>query len=56
MTVSSNLTVVPNLSGTAHILVTLTAKPSLEPGFYLLLATVTDGVTYRSVYVPVRVS
>jgi hypothetical protein len=36
--------------------VTVRVSAATPPGEYLLLMTVTDGLTWRSVYVPVDVS
>jgi streptogramin lyase len=44
------------LSGTRSVTLAVRAAPSTPAGDYLVLATVTDGMTYRSVYVQVDVS
>jgi len=53
---SSSITSIPSLGGPVTVNVTVSVAPSTPLGEYLLLMTVTDGLTSRSVYVPVLVS
>ena len=48
--------VFPSLHGPVDVQVTVTVSAATPPGDYLLLMTVTDGLTSRSVYVPVEVA
>jgi len=56
LTVSSNVSSVTGLAGVRGVLVNISAKPDTPIGEYLVLVTVTDGTTYRSVYIPVEVT
>jgi hypothetical protein len=56
LTVSSNVSSVTGLAGVRGVLVNISAKPDTPIGEYLVLVTVTDGMTYRSVYIPVEVT
>jgi hypothetical protein len=55
LTVSSNVSIMTGLSGTRTVDVTIGAKPGTPAGPYLVLVTVTDGATYRSLYFRVDV-
>lgn len=46
----------PSLDGTVSVQVTVNVSSATPPGNYLLLATIGDGLTWRSVYVPLTVS
>jgi len=52
----SNVTSISSLHGSAGVSVTVRVASSTPIGQYLLLMTVSDGLTSRSVYVPVLVS
>lgn len=56
LSISSNVTTIDGLSGTRTLEITISAKPGTPPGQYLVLVTVTDSMTYRSVYIPVDVT
>jgi len=56
LTISSNESSLAGLAGVRDVVVNISAKPGAPAGEYLVLVTVTDGVTYRSVYVPVEVT
>jgi len=53
---SPTVSAIPSLSGPLTIGVTVRVGASTPLGEYLLLMTVTDGLTARSVYVPILVS
>jgi hypothetical protein len=44
------------LQGTKTVTVAISASSAAAPGTYIVLVTVTDGLTYRSLYLPVTVS
>lgn len=46
----------PSLQGPVDVQVTVTVSAATPPGDYLILMTITDGLTSRSVYVPVEVA
>lgn len=56
LTISANASAVAAFSGVRHILLRISAAPGTPAGTYLVLSTVTDGMTYRSVYLAVTVS
>lgn len=57
LTITSNVSSsLAGVSGTSSVLITISAKHSMIPGDYLVLATVSDGMTYRSVYIPLVVT
>lgn len=51
ITAVANVTDVRALNGIANIAVTITAKPTLQPGSYTLLLTISDGLILQSAYV-----
>jgi streptogramin lyase len=51
--IAPDIPTLPGLDGPKDVNVTITASTSLAPGSYVLLMTVTDGFTYRSVYVAI---
>lgn len=53
---SPSVSALPSLQGTVDVRVTVSVSPDASPGRYLLLMTVGDGLTWRSVYVPLVVS
>ncbi|MGA2665732.1 MAG: hypothetical protein ABSF83_12405 [Nitrososphaerales archaeon] len=53
---SPSVSALPSLQGTVDVRVTVSVSSAASPGRYLLLMTVTDGLTWRSVYVPLVVS
>jgi streptogramin lyase len=55
LSISSNVGTITGLAGTKLVALTVAAKPGTPAGEYLVLVTVTDGITYRSVYIPVDV-
>jgi streptogramin lyase len=56
LTFSSNVTTIDSLSGSKMVSLQISAKSGMAPGQYLALATVTDGLTSRSVYIVVDVT
>ena len=56
LTIGSNISSIANLAGARTVGLTIGAKPGTPAGEYLVLVTVTDGVTYRSVYIAVDVT
>jgi streptogramin lyase len=52
----ANSTTLSGLSGARTVELTVAVSSSTPTGRYLLLATVTDGLTFRSVYIPVVVT
>ena len=55
VTMTASATTIRTLNGVADIKVTITAKSVLLPGDYLLLITVSDGLTLQSDYVRLHV-
>lgn len=51
----ANVTTIQSLDGLSSVAVTLDASSATPVGRYLVLATVTDGATLQSVYIPVTV-
>src|SRR5207245_10778171 len=51
VTMTASMTTIRALDGVANITVTITAKSVLLPGDYMLLITVSDGLTLQSNYV-----
>lgn len=56
LSISSNVSSIYALSGVRTISLAIGANPGTPAGYYLALVTVTDGATYSSVYIPVRVT
>ncbi len=55
LSISSDAGTITGLAGTRLVTLTVAAKPGTPAGEYLALVTVTDGITYRSVYITVEV-